>query len=410
MTDYWVGTLKDSREPQIDGTQPLGGDAESSDGISDLIQSTKPEKVAEAGRRYTEIAEMCATSVELLHTEAARIAQTLGGESLEGIFGTIGELQRDLARLSFAARSVGQPLVWYGAEVLPWFHHNVPRTGSVDLDDSLGDAVGTDTNAHALARHHLQQLNRFIQAVYHSIDDHVEQRTTAPQTSLTDPSFDPRLGLPSGLTANPYGNLGSTPGFDGPGLPGSGGPDLPRLDDPSLQDPSLRDPSAPDPSAQDPSLQDPSLQNPSLQNPSLQNPSLQNPSLQNPSLQDPSLRNPSLENPSLHQPDLRNPATHLSSYPNPQVPTTQSIVPGMPTGAGPSMLPGSAAATQLGGTPGGPGAPGAGGMPGGPMGMIPPMGGAGGAGQERERERMKMPLTEHDPFDSDDLGGPPLIT
>ena len=421
MTDYWVGALKDTRVPQIDGTLPQRGDAETSDGVSDLIQSTNPDRVAEAGRRYTEIADMCAESVETLHREATRIAKTLGGESLQGVFEKIGELQRDLGRLSLAARSVGRPLIWYGRDVLPWFHHNVPRTGSVDLDDWMGDVVGTDTNAHALARHHLQQLNRFIQAVYHSIGDHVEQRATSPVTGM--PGFEGEggggLGLGGGLTEDPYKGFGSGPDLGG-GLPGTGGPDMPDFGDPSLQDPSApglspQDPSVQDPSVQDPSSQDPSSPIPGLENPaqpdlSQQNPDLQAPSLDDPALQTPGLQKPDLQNPALHQAELSNPSTNLSGLPNTAVPTPQAFIPGTPTGSGPTVVPGSTAAAGLGGGGlSGPATPGANGLTGGPMGMIPPMGGAAGAGQERERERMKMPLTEYDPFDSDDLGGPPLI-
>ncbi|WP_406673238.1 hypothetical protein WBK31_24730 [Nonomuraea sp. N2-4H] len=415
MTDYWVRALKDPRVPQIDGTLPQYGEAESSDDISNLIQSTKPDKVAEAGRRYTEIAEMCAESVETLHREAARIAETLGGESLEGIFEKIGELQRDLGRLSFAAQSVGQPLIWYGRDVLPWFHNNVPRTGSVDLDDWMGDVVGTDTNAHALARHHLQQLNRFIQDVYHSIGDHVEQRATAPATGMPDFGAGPGLGLGGGLTENPYKGFGSTPDL-GDGLPGSGVPDMPDYEDPSLRDPSIPDPSLQDPSSQDPSSQNPGLENPAQPDPSQQNPDMRTPSSDDPALRNPGLPNPGLQrpepqNPALHQAELSNPATNLSSLPNANVPAPQAFVPGTPTGSGPTVVPGSVAATGLGSSGlGGSATPGAAGLTGGPMGMIPPLGGAAGAGQERERERMKMPLTEYDPFDSDDLGGPPLIT
>ncbi|MFG1696184.1 hypothetical protein [Nonomuraea sp. NPDC049309] len=416
MTDYWVGALKDTRVPQIDGTLPQRGDAETSDGVSDLIQSTNPDRVAEAGRRYTEIADMCAESVETLHREATRIAETLGGESLQGVFEKIGELQRDLGRLSLAARSVGRPLIWYGRDVLPWFHHNVPRTGSVDLDDWMGDVVGTDTNAHALARHHLQQLNRFIQAVYHSIGDHVEQRATSPVTGM--PGFEGEggggLGLGGGLTEDPYKGFGSGPDLGG-GLPGTGGPDMPDFGDPSLQDPSAPGLSPQDPSVQDPSSQDPSSPIPGLENPaqpdlSQQNPDLQAPSLDDPALQTPGLQKPDLQNPALHQAELSNPSTNLSGLPNTAVPTPQAFIPGTPTGSGPTVVPGSTAAAGLGGGGlSGPATPGANGLTGGPMGMIPPMGGAAGAGQERERERMKMPLTEYDPFDSDDLGGPPLI-
>ncbi|MDX3106465.1 hypothetical protein, partial [Nonomuraea angiospora] len=209
MTDYWTDALKDTRAPQIDDIAPTGnGDSDSSDGVAALIQGTNPGRVADAGKRYKEIAEMCAESVELLHNQAGRIAETLGGESLQKIFETVGELQRDLARISIAADSVGVPLEWYGAQVLPWFHNNVPRTGSVGLDDDIGDAFGSDTNGHALARHHLRQLNRFMGEVYGAIAGYVEQRSSAPQAGLTDPSLPLGPKLPSSLTGDPYAGTG----------------------------------------------------------------------------------------------------------------------------------------------------------------------------------------------------------
>ncbi|TDB92861.1 hypothetical protein E1267_43665, partial [Nonomuraea longispora] len=263
MTDYWVEPLKDTRAPQIEDTMPVGGgggDAESSDGVSALIQSTKPDRVAEAGRHYKAIADMCEESVELLHRQAGVIAETLGGETLEQVFKTIGELQKDLARISFAARSVGEPLRWYGEEVLPWFHHNVPRTGSVGLDDSIGDFFGSDTNGHALARHHLRQLNRFMGEAYTAMGDYVEQRSKPPQTGPMNP-FDTQ-NYPAGGIGDPYAGPGLGSPYGSPDLgatSGLGGPDLPGLNDPSLDGPSLDDPSLKDPSLQDPSLQDLSL-------------------------------------------------------------------------------------------------------------------------------------------------------
>ncbi|MEO3884295.1 hypothetical protein [Nonomuraea sp. B5E05] len=408
MTEYWVEPLKDTRAPQIEDTMPVGGDgdAESSDGVSALIQSTKPDRVAEAGRQYKEIADMCEHSVELLHKQAGSIAETLGGETLEQVFKTIGELQKDLARIAFAARSVGEPLRWYGEEVLPWFHNNVPRTGGVGLDDSVGDFFGSDTNGHALARHHLRQLNRFMGEAYNAMGDYVEQRSRAPQTGMSG-EYGPFVAQPGlGPTGDPYlGSPYESPGFGG--TPGLGGPDVPGLDDPSLRDPSLRDPSLQDPSQQDPSLKDPSLQDPSLQDPSLKDPSLKDPSLQD-AAQNPDLKTPDLKTPEVKSPDLpQTPSpTDLSAVP----PTSPQNLGNVPA-TGPSAPSGSAPATQLGSTTATPPVGGRAGAAGMPMGMIPPMmGGAGQGGQGRDRERATFPLVEDEAFETDDMGGPSLIT
>ncbi|MFF4622156.1 hypothetical protein [Nonomuraea jabiensis] len=401
MTDYWTDALKDTRAPQIDDIAPTGnGDSDSSDGVAALIQGTNPGRVADAGKRYKEIAEMCAESVELLHNQAGRIAETLGGESLQKVFETVGELQRDLARISIAADSVGVPLEWYGGQVLPWFHNNVPRTGSVGLDDDIGDAFGSDTNGHALARHHLRQLNRFMGEVYGAIAGYVEQRSSAPQAGMTDTSLPPGPKLPGGLTGDPYAgsSLGSPYGTPNLGLPGTPS----SLDTPGLQDPSLQKPSPQDPSLQDPSLKDPSLKDPSLQDPSLKDPSLQTP-------QTPDLKNPELNTPKLPQ----TPTTNLASLPpQPSLPQT-NLPPGTPTGqptsGGPGTLPGSVPATQLsasGSPAGSAGRLGAGGMG---MGMIPPMMGGGQNGTERDRDRTRFPLVEDESFETDDMGGPSVI-
>ncbi|MFI7228155.1 hypothetical protein ACIBO5_33465 [Nonomuraea angiospora] len=407
MTDYWTDALKDTRAPQIDDIAPTGnGDSDSSDGVAALIQGTNPGRVADAGKRYKEIAEMCAESVELLHNQAGRIAETLGSESLQKIFETVGELQRDLARISIAADSVGVPLEWYGAQVLPWFHNNVPRTGSVGLDDDIGDAFGSDTNGHALARHHLRQLNRFMGEVYGAIAGYVEQRSSAPQAGLTNPSLPLGPKLPSSLAGDPYAGTG-------PGSPYG----TPRLDTPALQNPSLQDPSLQNPSLQNPSLQDPSLQNPSLKDPSLQTPQtpdLKDPSLQNPDLKSPSLQNPDLKNPELNTPKLpETPRTDLAAVP-PQPSLPQTNLPpgpttGQPPGNGPGTLPGTVPATQLSGSgspASGAGRLGAAGMG---MGMIPPMMGGGQNGSERDRDRARFPLVEDEAFETDDMGGPSVI-
>ncbi|MFI9841155.1 hypothetical protein ACIHFD_29270 [Nonomuraea sp. NPDC051941] len=397
MTDYWTDALKDTRAPQIDDIAPTGnGDSDSSDGVAALIQGTNPDRVADAGKRYKEIAEMCAASVELLHNQAGRIAETLGGESLQKIFETVGELQRDLARISIAADSVGTPLEWYGAQVLPWFHNNVPRTGSVGLDDDIGDAFGSDTNGHALARHHLRQLNRFMGDVYGAIAGYVEQRSTAPQAGMTDPSLPLGPGMPSGLTGDPYkgSSLGSPYGNPSLGLPGT----PPGLDTPGLQNPSLQDPSLKDPSLQNPSLKDPTLKDPSLQGPSLKDPSLQTP-------QTPDLKNPELNTPQLPQ----TPRTDLAGVPPQTAPPQTNLPPGAPTSNGPSTLPGSVPATQLSGSgspAGGAGRLGATGMG---MGMMPPMMGGGQNGTERDRDRARFPLVEDEAFETDDMGGPSVI-
>ncbi|MFC5823941.1 hypothetical protein [Nonomuraea insulae] len=401
MTDYWQRDLKSSKAPQINGTAVLGGDADSSDDISDLIQSTSPDKIVEAGKKCNEIAEMCSNSVEVLHRESGRLAETLGGETLQKVFEKVGELQRDLTRLGFAAKSVGQPLVWYGQEVLPWFQNNVPRTGELgfvtDLDDWVGDDIGhTGTNAHAMARHHLQQLNRFIVEVYQSISPKMEQRTTAPQTGMTDSPLGPQFSMPSMPTGSPYTGSPLTSPYDTPDF-GDG----PSLTDPSLQDPSLTDPSQKDPTQQDPSLQDPSLQDPAQQDPSLQNPSLQDQTA-------PDLQNPSLDTPKT--PDLsQTPSTtDLSSVPQPTVPSSvPNTTTNLPHSSGPGVTSGTTAATQLGG-PTNPLAGGKAGTSGMPMGMMPPMGGQG-AGQDRERERTRMALVEDEAFESDDMGGPSVI-
>ncbi|MGW6497577.1 hypothetical protein [Nonomuraea angiospora] len=402
MTDYWTDALKDTRAPQIDDIAPTGnGDSDSSDGVAALIQGTNPGRVADAGKRYKEIAEMCAESVELLHNQAGRIAETLGGESLQKIFETVGELQRDLARISIAADSVGVPLEWYGAQVLPWFHNNVPRTGSVGLDDDIGDAFGSDTNGHALARHHLRQLNRFMGEVYGAIAGYVEQRSSAPQAGMTDPSLPLGPKLPSSLTGDPYaGSPYGTPRLDLPGTPSS-------FDTPGLQNPPLQDPSLKDPSLQNPSLKDPSLQDPSLKDPSLQTP-------QTPDLKDPSLQTPDLKNPELNTPKLPpTPTTNLAEVP-PQPSLPQTNLPpgpttGQPTSSGPGTVPGSVPATQLSGSgspAGGAGRLGATGMG---MGMIPPMMGGGQNGTERDRDRARFPLVEDEAFETDDMGGPSVI-
>ncbi|MGR6922180.1 hypothetical protein ACU635_48700 [[Actinomadura] parvosata] len=410
-TGYWQEPLKEPKTPQIDGTQALDGDPETSDGVSALIQSTKPGEIVAAGQHYGEIARMCELSVDHLHREAGRIAETLGGEYLQQIFEKIGELQRDLARIALAAKSVSGPLIWYGEQVLPWFHNNVPRTGEVtflglsDMDDWVGDTVmNTDTNAHALARHHLQQLNRFIVNVYDAIPPYVEQRAVAPRAGLADVSLPQGPGLPGGLTGGPGGLVGDPYAGTGLGSPYGGTPDLggpTGLDPATPAIPSA--PSAPEaPSLQDPSLRDPSLQNPSLQDPSLRDPSLQDPSLPA-SLQNPP-GTPSLQNPSLNLPHT--PATNLSGLPQTTLPPT--TVPAHPVTGGPGISPGSASATPFTGTTPGPGNAGAMGANGMPMGgMYPP--GTGAAGQERERERVKLPLVEYDAFASDDLGGESVI-
>ncbi|SEF80057.1 hypothetical protein SAMN05444920_101699 [Nonomuraea solani] len=404
MSGHFEEALMSGRAPQPGGVRPLGvGDSESSEGVAALLQATEPERIAQAGRNYLAIARMCEESVGELSAQARAISETLGGESLKGIFETIGELQKDLARIHAAATTVGRPLEWYGAQVLPWFKGNVPGTGSVSLDDDLFDSFGAvEDNGHALARHHLRLLNAYMGDVYHAVEGYVEQRSNAPQVSMTDPSLGPSLGLPpGGLTGDPYSGAGlpspyGTPGFGTPD--GLGNPNIPGLDDPSLKDPSLKDPS----------LTDPSLQNPSLQDPSLQNPSLRDPSLQTP--QTPDLKAPGLNTPNV--PPLTTPTTtDLSSLqPYPGVPPTG--LPGQPPGGslgGPSMSPGSSPVTPF-GTAGAQGLGGARvGAAGMPMGMMPPMMGGGQGNQERDRERDRLPLVEDEAFESDDMGGPSVI-
>ncbi|MEV5891814.1 hypothetical protein [Nonomuraea fuscirosea] len=413
MSGFWEEALRDeNRAPHPDGTQSLNGaDSEDADGVAALLQSTEPEQIARAGRDYLEIARMCGESVAELSAQARAISETLGGESLEGVFKTLGELQRDLARINAAATSVGTPLEWYGDKVLRWFKDNVPGTGSVGLDDDVFDAFGSvEDNGHVLARHHLRLLNAYMGDVYGAIAPTVEQRTSAPGTDLAGPSSGRGLGLPGGLTGDPYSGSGLTSpygdisGFGAPYGPGTGSPDLPGLRQPPA--PSLTDPSLRDPSPRDPSLQDPSLSG--GQNPGVQSPGVQHPSLPNPDI--PGMNPSSLDPPGgLSQPPS---TTNLSSLPPSNLPPAGPVATTLPpTGNGPGVSAGTGPVTPSGGSVPKPWAAGAGlGLNGMPMGMLPPFGATGaGAGQERERERTRMALVEDEAFESDDLGGPPVI-
>ncbi|NUO96365.1 MAG: hypothetical protein HOW59_00365 [Nonomuraea sp.] len=398
MTGYWSENLKETLVPQVDGVAALnGGDSDSSEGVRALIEATDPERIAQAGRNYLDIARMCADSVAELSTQARVIAETLGGESLRGIFETIKGLQQDLARIQVAATSVGTPLEWYGTRILPWFRDNIPGTGNVSLDDDLFDSFGNvENNGHALARHHLRLLNAYIRDVHWAIGGHLEQRSKAPQVGVADPSLtSPKGVFPPSLTGDPYAgsSLGSPYGH----TPGLTGPDLPGYNDPALQKPSLPDPSLRDPSQQDPSLQTPSPNSPRLDSPNVNTPNLNTPNLNTPT-PDPSAPK---------TPDL-SPApspTTLATVPPATVPTST-----VPTSTGPYAPLGTAAATQLGAAgaqpPSGPRTGAASGMG---MGMIPPMMGGAGSNQEQDRERARLPLVEDEAFETDDMGGPSVI-
>lgn len=406
MDSFFREPLKDvGRQPQIDDVATTG-DAETSSGIIDLIlNNTNPERIKLAGEDYKKLAEMCDGSVQLLSKVAAEIMETLGGDKVEGILKTFIELQRDLARIGAAARSVGIPLAWYGRDVLPWFHDNIPRVGDDAFFDWMGDNVGeTDTNAHALARHHLRQLNRFMGDVHTAMGtEHLEQHAVAPQGGgLTDPSLPAQTGLPTGLpgTGNPYAGAGLGSPYGTPNIPGMDG-SRPRLDTPGLNPPGY----------QDPNLQNPGLQNPSPRDPSLQNPSLPNPNL--PGQTPPDYKAPDFKTPEV--PATPRTPTNLAELPqttvpnpatpgNPGGPATQTP-PGNPGGPGSSY--GAGAATQLAGAGSVGGA--RGGMPGTGMGMVPPMMGGGQGGQERDRDRTRFPLLEDETFETDDMGGPSVI-
>ncbi|GAA3534007.1 hypothetical protein GCM10022419_011700 [Nonomuraea rosea] len=406
MTEPWNKVLKDSREPQIDDIAPTaGGDSDSSDGVRALIDATDPERVAAAGHNYRTVAEKCNASVEVLYRQAQRVADTLGGESVKGILGTIGELQRDLARINFAAESVARPLIWYGEQVLPWFKRNTPGTGSVGLDDSIGDTFGSDTNGHALARHHLKQLNRFMGDAYNAIPNEMVQRTTAPQTGMADPPFSLPTGIPTGVpgAGDPYAGSGLPPSSYG--TPGFGDP----ASGPASTNPAFENPSTQSPGTDVPGLKDPSLQDPSPQDPSVKDPSTQTTSAQTPNLSAPQTPNPALNTPNLSQvPSTR---TDLSALQPANVPILPAVPPtGLPPGTptGPGLTSGSAPVTQLGSStsfPGGGRAMAAGTS----MGMMPPMMGGGQAGQDKDRERTRFPLVEDESFESDDMGGPSVI-
>jgi hypothetical protein len=402
MSGYFEEPLKSRQRPQIDDVMATGGDSDSSEGIAALIEQTRPERIAEAGRNYQEIARLCEASVAELSTQAQAIANTMGGESLHGVFEKIGELQKDLARIHVAATSVGRPLQWYGEQVLPWFKRNVPRTGGTSIDDDLFDTFGSvEDNAHVIARHHLRLLNAYMGDVYGAMTDYLEQSAKAPQTGMVDPS----IGSPGGFkmpglggVGDPYAGLGSPYGT--PNIPGMDG-SRPRLDTPGLNPPNL----------QDPNLQNPGLQNPSPRDPSLQNPSLPNPNL--PGQTPPDYKAPDFKTPEV--PATPRTPTNLAELPqttvpnpaapgNPGGPATQTP-PGNPGGPGSSY--GAGAATQLAGAGSAGGA--RGGMPGMGMGMVPPMMGGGQGGQERDRDRTRFPLLEDEAFETDDMGGPSVI-
>ncbi|MFD1540608.1 hypothetical protein [Nonomuraea guangzhouensis] len=391
---YTLYQLREANRPQVDDIAAVGGgDSDSSQGIVDLIRNhTNPARVEAAGGNYVTIAESVATSIKNLHDEAQRLAGSMGGEPLEGIFKKIGELQNDLAAVNHGAQTVGHPLVWYGRQVLPFFRDNVPQVGDVGMDDDIGDAFGSDGNAHALARHHLKQLNRFMGVVYDGIAPEMEQRAAPPQGGGVNPGPLPGLdgfgnGRLGGGVSDPYSGLGSPysslPGMNDPSLSGVGAqnPSIPGLDQPSTKTPDLQTPQTPD-------LQTP--QTPDLKTP--QTPDLKNPGdLKTPALPDTKANLAGF--PDTMTPDLANRV-------NTGVPSTGPLT---PSGIGTATT----AAQGTGGlTGGGAGVrAGTGGMG---MGMYPP--GMGGAnGQEQDRERTRFPMIEDEAFETDDLGGPAVI-
>lgn len=401
---YTLYQLRDGTRPLPDDIATTKGDSENSQGIVDLIRNhTNPRKIEDAGHNYDTLAASCEEAMKNLQTEAQRIAASLGGEPLEGVFKKIGELQKDLAAVNYSAQTVAKPLIWYGRDVLPFFRDNVPQVGSVGWDDDLRDSVfGTDGNAHALARHHLRQLNRFMGVVYDRIAPELEQRAAPPPGAGVTPAQLPGLdGLGGngrlGGVSDPYSGLGSPysslPGLNDPSLSGVG--DQPGLTDPSLPDPSgVQNPSLPDPSgAQNPSI--PGLDQPSTKTPDLQTPQI--PDLKNPG----DLKTPALPDTKANLagfPDTMTP--DLANRVNTGVPSTGPLT---PSGIGTATT----AAQGAGGlTGGGAGVrAGAGGMG---MGMYPP--GMGGAnGQEQDRERTRFPMIEDEAFETDDLGGPAVI-
>ncbi|MEU7853386.1 hypothetical protein [Nonomuraea sp. NPDC049141] len=404
---YTLYQLRDGTRPLPDDIATTKGDSENSQGIVDLIRNnTNPRKIEDAGHNYDALAASCEEAMKNLQTEAGRIAASLGGEPLEGVFKKIGELQKDLAAVNYSAQTIAKPLIWYGRDVLPFFRDNVPQVGSAGWDDDLRDSVfGTDGNAHALARHHLRQLNRFMGVVYDRIAPELEQRAAPPPGAGVTPAHLPGLdGLGGngrlGGVSDPYSGLGSPysslPGMNDPSLSGVG-------DQPGLTDPNLPDPNG----AQNPSLSDPSgAQNPDLKNPGdLKTPDLKTPDLQTP--QTPDLKNPG----DLKTPALPDTKANLAGFPDTMTPDLANRVnTGVPT-TGPLSPSGIGTATTAaqgacGLTGGGAGVrAGTGGMG---MGMYPP--GMGGAnGQEQDRERTRFPMIEDEAFETDDLGGPAVI-
>lgn len=419
MSDFWEEALRDeNRAPHPDGTQSLNGaDSEDADGVAALLQSTEPEQIARAGRDYLEIARMCGESVAELSAQARAISETLGGESLEGVFRTLGELQRDLARISAAATSVGTPLEWYGDKVLRWFKDNVPGTGSVGLDDDVFDAFGSvEDNGHVLARHHLRLLNGYMGDVYGAIAPTVEQRTSAPGADLGLPSSGRGLGLPggsysgSGLTS-PYGDIS---GFGSPTARGPAARTSPASANRRTR-PSRIPPWATPPCATPPCVtrRSRTRRSPAARTRVSRVPVSSTPRCRTrtclacplPRSTRPAgcrSRRPRRTCPACHRPPCRRRTCHAAVSGTTTLP---------PTGNGPGVTSGATPVAPFGVSVPKPLAAGAGlGLNGMPMGMLPPFGATGaGAGQERERERTRMALVEDEAFESDDLGGPPVI-
>ncbi|MEV6153226.1 hypothetical protein AB0L53_23050 [Nonomuraea sp. NPDC052129] len=404
MTGYTLYQLKDGARPLPDDIATSKGDSENSQGIVDLIRNhTDPRKIEDAGHNYATLAASCEESMRNLQAEAQRIAASLGGEPLEGVFKKIGELQKDLAAVNYSAQTVANPLIWYGRDVLPFFRDNVPQVGSAGWDDDLRDSVfGTDGNAHALARHHLRQLNRFMGVVYDRIAPELEQRAAPPPGAGVTPVELPKMDglggngrLGGGGVSDPYTGLGSPYSS----LSGLTDPTSSGVGDPSgLTDPNQRptDPSTnlPDPNgAQNPNL--PGLDQAGVKTPDLQSP--QTPDLKNPG----DLKTPSLPDTKANLagfPDTMSP--DLAHRVNTGVPSTGPLT---PSGTGTATT----AAQGAGGlTAGGAARGGTGGMP---MGMYPPGMGGGGQGQEQDRERTRFPMIEDEAFETDDLGGPAVI-
>lgn len=195
------------------GPRPSGSSAGLTlDQVRELIRSTDPARVAEAGRAYTDAAAKPAGIRQALDEAMRHLDTKWSGPAAAEALKVMRNVSATAAELSTVSGRFGQALRSYGEKILPWYKQHLPGDGHIHT--SRDDAY---------ARKFMDRLNQRIAQTYDAMPGQLQvERSSIAAAGAVSGSAAPD-GTPPSSNRSIGENGGNAVGLSSPaGSPISG--------------------------------------------------------------------------------------------------------------------------------------------------------------------------------------------